>query len=87
MSKSILNRENTDTVTAQDPDSFRVARLTGTYGETITAEAWPAYVGVPLLLVHGPKGGEKYRLAATREELVKFARDILAWKGDGPVTP
>lgn len=82
----MTNRADTDAMTSVHGDT-RVARLTGTRGETVTVEKWGGDIQYdPVVLVHGPKGAEKYRFAATADELVQFARDVLAWdEGGRPV--
>ena len=82
----MTNRAQTDAFVSIHGDT-RVARLTGLHDETVTVEKWGGDIQYdPVILVHGPKGAEKYRFAASSEELVQFARDILAWHDAGEPT-
>jgi hypothetical protein len=79
----MTNREQTDAFVSIHGDT-RVARLTGLHGETVTVEQWGGDIHYdPVVLVHGPKGAEKYRFAATGDELVAFAHNVLAWDEGG----
>lgn len=82
----MTSRDQTDANVSIHGDT-RVARLTGLHDETVTVEQWGGDIHYdPVVLVHGPKGAEKYRFAATADELVRFARDVLAWdEGGRPV--
>ncbi len=69
-----------DLVTEADSGSRRIARLTGLLEETITIETWGDLHpdSTPIVLVHGPRGAEKFRMTATRGALTAFARELLA---------
>jgi len=82
-----ISRARHDRMTEASPDSRQIARLTGINGATLTVEtiqfiedsANQESVG-GLILIHGPQGGEKYRIATSKAAINTFARELLAGK-------
>jgi hypothetical protein len=74
-------RERSDAATAADPDSRLIARLTGIWGETVSVEIWGDLYpeDTPILIVHGPRGAERYRFSARQGDIAAFARELLRW--------
>lgn len=64
---------------AETGDVTRLARLWGIHDQSVTVEQEPSLLQpLPVVTVHGPYGGEKFRFTATRAALESFARELLA---------
>lgn len=59
-----------------------ISRLPGIYKKESVLVTHLRDYADPVVFMYGPQGGEKYRLSASKEELVKFAKKILEWAGE-----